>query len=113
MPPYLPRSAVMGFSHSPITLTVSKRRPPSTLGGSENNITFVSVKILYSKSNQIFVFAEKKIYFEFDETLFHSHAISVSVEVTNIPNHSDYHNIEEIEGGGDPCQKLVLTSTDI
>ena len=53
------------------------------------------------------------IYFEFDETLFHSHAISVSVEVTNIPNHSDYHNIEEIEGGGDPCQKLVLTSTDI
>ena len=50
----------MGFSHSPITLTVSKRRPPSTLGGSENNITFVSVKILYSKSNQIFVFAEKK-----------------------------------------------------
>ena len=56
---------------------------------------------------------KKKIYFEFDETLFHSHAISVSVEVTNIPNHSDYHNIEEIEGGGDPCQKLVLTSTDI
>ena len=98
MPPYLPRSAVMGFSHSPITLTVSKRRPPSTLGGSENNITSVSVKILY---------------FDFDETLFHSRAISVSVEATNIPNHSDYHNIEEIEGGGDPCQKLVLTSTDI
>ena len=72
----------MGFSHSPITLTVSKRRPPSTLGGSENNITSVSVKILY---------------FDFDETLFHSRAISVSVEATNIPNHSDYHNIEEIE----------------
>ena len=66
--PSLRCNGILSFPHH----TVSKRRPPSTLGGSENNITSVSVKILY---------------FDFDETLFHSRAISVSVKVTNILKH--------------------------